>query len=148
MKPACSRISAGILLILLGLVWLRCAHAQIAFTSPAEHSMLSKATILSGTCTGSKHVVLNGPGIAKNKTISCQKNDKRSNSWSYPLTNAFKDMPDGMIAVTAAQGAERAARAFTKVTSGSSAAPARCYLNGHNIDTGKSIKAFQSGKVA
>ena len=73
------------------MAWFTSTHAQISFVSPAESSSLAKSTVLSGTCTGSKHVVLNGPGIAKNKTISCQKGDNHSRFWSYSLTNAYKE---------------------------------------------------------
>jgi hypothetical protein len=97
---------------------------------------------------------MNGPGIARNKTVSCQKADKHANFWSYALTNAYKDMPDGVLLVTAAQGDYRAQRTFVKGTANSAAGSAapppapKCYLNGHNIDSGNSITAYQSGKVA
>ena len=123
------------------------AQAQIAFVSPAESSSLAKSTVLSGTCTGSKHVVLNGPGIAKNKTISCQKNDKHSRFWSYSLENAYKEMPDGSIPVTASQGGQHAQRTFVKGSSTAGTKPAKCYLNGHNIDSGKTIKAYRARTV-
>src|SRR5690349_1987882 len=95
---------ASVALSLMTIACTHTAHAQIAFESPAEQSSLSKSTILRGSCTGSKNVVLNGPGIARNKTVSCQKADKHANFWSYALTNTYKDMPDGGLLVTAAQG--------------------------------------------
>src|SRR6476619_5499499 len=132
-----SKRAALIVLSIPALVWLGAAHAEMSFVSPAENASLSKSTVLTGSCTGHKDVVLNGPGIHKNKTISCQKGDKSSRFWSYALTNVYKDMPDGSILVTAAQAGHIAQRSFHKgsaaPTPGSSAL-AKCSLNGLSID--------------
>ena len=141
--------SAAFLFFVLTMAWFGSALAQVSFVSPTENSALSKSTALKGYCTGSKDVVLNGPGIAKNKTISCQKGDSKSSPrfWSYSLKNAFKEMPKGSIPVTAKQGSHRAQRTFVK-GSGSETPGAKCYLNGVNVDNGDSVTAYKAQKVS
>src|SRR4051794_28786525 len=149
MTISCQSRLAVVLFSLLATAWWNSAHAQVSFVSPAENASLAKTSVLNGICTGSKHVVLNGPGIAKNKTISCQKSDKQSRFWSYSLTNAYNNMPEGSIPLTASQDGQHAQRTFFK-SSGSSApapVPVKCYLNGHTIGSGNSIKAFRSRTV-
>lgn len=139
-------------LVLAMAAYLLCCaplHAQIAFSAPDENSSLTKSTVLTGTCTGSKNVVLNGPGIAHNKTISCQTHDSER-FWAYPLKNVFKDMPAGPIVVTASQGALSVQRTFLKpsVTAAGDPPPAKCYLNGITVASGGGITAYRSASVA
>jgi hypothetical protein len=123
-------------------------HAQIDFTAPDENSSLTRSTVLTGNCTGSQNVVLNGPGIGRNKTISCQTHNE-GRYWAYPLKNVFKDMPPGPVVVTAAQGTQLAQRTFLKpsVTAAGDPPPAACYLNGITVQSGGGITAWRTATV-
>ncbi|MEO8627332.1 MAG: hypothetical protein ABI612_04430 [Betaproteobacteria bacterium] len=138
------------LFFVLAMAWFNSAQAQISIVAPEENSSLSKTTVLKGNCTGSKNVVLNGPGIHKNKSISCQKGDKSAHFWAYSFENAYKEMPDGAVLVTAAQGGQLAQRTFVKGSGSGAPTPpaAKCYLNGLNIDSGKGVTAYRARTVS
>lgn len=93
------------------------ADAELSIIAPQPRAALSDTTVIKGSCTkGKGDVKLSGPGIDKNKKISCQKPKSKNQSyfWSYSLENAYKKMPEGEIAFKVAQKSDSVSRIFLK----------------------------------